>query len=285
METAVLRKLTLFGVICGLAGLTLLGAMTVQDGKREWKAYQEEYKERLLKEIDPDANPDLHERVAGMKPEIKQIVIDELDSIDRCTTCHMGIEDPLFTNAEQPLTTHPNPQLLELHPVETFGCTICHGGQGTATTYDGASHQTIAHWPEPMVRKSLMQSRCGHCHENYERIGAEKLVQGRNLFEKLHCSGCHKVNPGDGAIAPSLTDFADKDPGHFDFTHLDGDDSKQNWVLEHFHNPQKVSPGSPMRIYAMNKSQIEALTTYVLSLTERAFPLNYYSRKDLVFLD
>ncbi len=40
-----------------------------------------------------------------------------------------------------------------------------------------------------------------------------------------------------------------------------------------------------MRIYAMNESQIEALTTYVLSLSERAFPLNYYSRKDLVVLE
>jgi cbb3-type cytochrome oxidase cytochrome c subunit len=61
-----------------------------------------------------------------------------------------------------------------------------------------------------------------------------------------------------------------------------GDHSKQNWVLEHFQNPTKVTPGSPMRIYAMNDQQIEALTTYVLSLSERVFTRPYYPKEELV---
>ncbi len=278
MERDVLRKLTTLCVICGLATLALLGATAIRDGQREWKHHQEEYRELLLNKIDRGVNPGLHERVAGMKPEIKQVMVEGLGVVDRCTTCHMGIEDTLFTSAKQPLATHPNPSLLEHHPVETFGCTICHGGQAAATTYDRASHQTMAHWPDPMVNKSLMQSRCGYCHKDYQAIGTDKLALGQRLFKELHCAGCHKVNPGDGAVAPSLTAFADKDTGFFDFTHIDGDHSKQNWVMEHFRNPQKVTPGSPMRIYAMNDYQIEALTTFVLSLTERPFTRQYYPK-------
>jgi cytochrome c2 len=281
MGRAVLLKLTSLCIVCGLAGLALLGATAMRDGKREWKDYQEGYKRLLLEKIDRGANQALYARVEGMKPEIKQVVIEEFGAVDRCTTCHMGIEDALFASARQPFTTHPIPGLLEKHPVEKFGCTICHGGQGMATTYEGASHQTIAHWPDPMVEKSLMQSRCGYCHIDYEAIKADKLVDGKKLFKDLHCSGCHEVAPGDGSMAPALAAFADKDTGLFDFTHIDGDHSRQNWVLEHFRNPQKVTPGSPMSIYALNDEQVKALTTYVLSLSEKDFPLHFYVRKEL----
>lgn len=282
MERAVLRKMTSLCAVFGLCVLVLLGTTTVHDGNREWKQYQEEYQARLLEKVDQNANPILYERVATMKPEVKQIVVEGLETVDRCTTCHLGIDDPLFADAMQPLKTHPNFALLETHPVKTFGCTICHGGQGTATTFEGASHQTITHWPDPMVDEAFMQSRCGYCHTNYEAIKADKMLLGQKLFKDLHCSGCHKVNPGDGSMAPVLSNFADKDSGHFDFTHIEGEHSRQNWVLEHFRDPQKVSPGSPMRIYAMNDEQVDALTTYVLSLSEKVFPLNFYTKADML---
>jgi mono/diheme cytochrome c family protein len=282
MERAVLRKLTSLCIISGLVCLILLGITAIRDGKREWKDYQQEYRRLLLGKISRDINPVLYERVSGMKPEIKQIVVNEFGAVDRCPTCHLGIEDTLFTMAKQPHTTHPNPELLAKHPVEKFGCTICHGGQGAATTYDGASHQTIAHWPDPMVEKRFMQSRCGYCHKDYEAIGADDLALGQKLFEDLYCAGCHKVDAGDGSMAPELSAFADKDTGHFDFTHIDGARSRQNWALEHFLSPSRVTPGSVMRSYAMNDRQVEALTTYVLSLTERVFVRSYYPKEDLV---
>ena len=285
MERASLRKFIALCVICGVASLALLGVATYQDEKREWKDYQQEYKTLLLGKIDRADNPVFYDRVADMQPEIKQILLDSLGVVDRCTTCHMGIEDSLFAETLQPLTTHPNPQLLESHPVETYGCTICHGGKGMGTTYAGAIHKTSAHWPDPMVKKGFMQSRCGYCHTNYAEIEADELVLGQKLFKDLHCSGCHKVAPGDGVMAPVLTDFADKGTGHFDFTYIDGDHSRQNWVMEHFNNPQKVTPGSPMRIYAMNNDQIAALTTYVLSLTERNFTRQYYPKEKAVVVE
>ncbi len=275
MDREVLRKLTLLCVICGCAAIALLGLTAFRDGKREWKDYQAQYRKLLLQKMTRERNPAFYDRVAGMKPEVKQVVIDEWGTIDRCMSCHMGTDDPLFADADAPLKTHPFPELLKKHPVEKFGCTICHGGQGLATTYEGASHKTIANWPFPMVPKSLMQSRCGYCHKDFEAIGADKLIKGRELYQAMHCSGCHQIDGQGGAVGPDLSAFADKDPSNFSYQNLEGSHSKQRWVMEHFRNPQKVSPGTPMRTYAMNNEQIECLTSYVLSLNQRNLQRQY----------
>lgn len=275
MEKEVLRKLTSFCVICAVAGFALVGLTAIRDGKREWKHYQVGYKELLLTKISRDRNPVLYERIADMQPEVKQQVISEWGTVDRCTTCHMGIDDPLFAGAKQPLATHPYPELMKHHPVEKFGCTICHGGQGLATTYEGAAHNTIDNWADPMVAKGLMQSRCGICHKDYEAIGADRLIAGREIYKEMHCSGCHKIGSEGGNIGPDLSAFADKDPSSFSYENVDGDRSKQNWVREHFRNPQKVSPGSAMRAYAMNDDQIDCLASFVLSQSQRDFSRQY----------
>lgn len=279
MDKSVLRKLASLCIICGVAALALLGLTAFRDESREWKQHQAGYRELLLKKISRDKNPALYERVAGMKPEVRQVVVDEWKTVDRCTTCHLGIDDPLFAGAKQPLRTHPNPELLKIHPVEKFGCAICHGGQGLATTFEGAAHKTIDHWPDPMVKKELIQSRCGICHKDFEAIGADMLIEGRELYKEMHCAGCHQIDGQGGAVGPDLSAFADKDPGNFSYDALDkGSRSKQAWVIEHFKDPKKVSPGSPMRTYAMNDHQIECLTSYVLSLNQREYPRQYTPR-------
>jgi len=275
MEKAVLHRLTTLCAICGVVFLILLGIMSLRDETREWKPYQTAYRDQLLGKISRDRNPALYQRVAGMSPAISQLVIDEWGAVDRCTTCHMGIEDPLFAGAKQPLAAHPRPELLKYHPVEKYGCTICHGGQGTATTYAGAAHKAIRHWPEPMVAKGLMQARCGVCHKDFAAIGADRLIRGREIYKEMHCAGCHLVDGQGGAVGPELSAFADKDPGAFTYDHLEGEHSKQNWVMEHFRNPQKVSPGSPMLLPAMNEDQLQCLASFVMSLSQRNLSKKY----------
>lgn len=275
MEKAVMCKLTSLCIICGVVGIVLLGITAFRDTEREWKHYQKGYKELLLKKISRGSNPAFYDRVAGMKPEVRQVVIDEWGTVDRCISCHTGVEDPLFTGGKQPFATHPNPALLKMHPVERFGCTICHGGQGLATTFEGAAHKTIANWAVPMVTKGLMQSRCGICHKDFEAIGADRLIKGREIYKEMHCAGCHQINRQGGAVGPDLSAFGDKDPGSFSYDADKGGHSKQAWVVEHFKDPQKVSPGSPMRAYAMNDDQIECLASYVLSLSQRDLPRRF----------
>jgi cytochrome c551/c552 len=76
--------------------------------------------------------------------EIQQIV-DDWDSkmeVDRCTTCHMGVDSANYTDLSVPrkFRTHPMRNMLfTTHAVEKFGCTSCHQGQGRAT------EETFAH--------------------------------------------------------------------------------------------------------------------------------------------
>jgi hypothetical protein len=85
---------------------------------------------------------------------------------DRCRTCHGAIDrvepgnipsfpfgHPDTTNVSDwvvdnkfpnPYATHPNPDLYltsaSPHPLGKFGCTICHDGQGSGTSFKNASH-------------------------------------------------------------------------------------------------------------------------------------------------
>src|SRR3989338_1772476 len=71
--------------------------------------------------------------------QVRQVVLDDLvddyhfakvQKVDRCVTCHLGIDQKGFEKAPQPFTTHPKPELYlrsaSPHPVEKFGCTVCH---------------------------------------------------------------------------------------------------------------------------------------------------------------
>ena len=63
------------------------------------------------------------------------------------------------------------------HPMNSFGCTICHGGQGSGTDFTYASHtpdtreqaeewkkehdwHEIHHWDFPMLPKRFIESGC-----------------------------------------------------------------------------------------------------------------------------
>ncbi len=78
---------------------------------------------------------------------------------DRCTTCHLGIEDPLFAGAEKLVfRTHPDYEnIFKRHPAEKFGCTVCHGGQGSELSPD---HKSI-------LKGEMVQASCVRCHQGH----------------------------------------------------------------------------------------------------------------------
>jgi cytochrome c551/c552 len=89
-----------------------------------------------------DAGDVIHSLVGPY--QIQQVVFGWMDAerdvdreqVDRCTTCHMGAAAAGYTDASIPrqFRTHPyRSTLMAAHPVETFGCTSCHQGQGRAT--------------------------------------------------------------------------------------------------------------------------------------------------------
>jgi len=96
-----------------------------------------------------------------------------IEEVDRCQTCHRGTDSGFYTDPAVPseFRTHPyRDYLLTTHPVDRFGCTPCHRGQGRSTEQTfghsrGAPHLAEHHgdldvswhmegdhyWEEPML--------------------------------------------------------------------------------------------------------------------------------------
>jgi len=176
---------------------------------------------------------------------------------DRCRSCHAGIDRveagnvPSFpfghpsgaglsnmvleNKYPNPYATHPNPDLYltaaSPHPTQKFGCTICHDGQGSGTSFKDASHTpndpylsetwhekyhyAANHfWDFPMQPERLRESTCIKCHHSVVELGvhptygasAPKLYKGYNLIKEYGCFGCHEIQGFDGTrpIGPDL---------------------------------------------------------------------------------
>jgi cbb3-type cytochrome oxidase cytochrome c subunit len=82
-----------------------------------------------------------------------------------------------------------------------------------------------------------------------------KLVaQGKAVYEKNGCAGCHKIGTQGGAVGPPL-DTAGR-------LHPDLD-----WQVRHLKNPSAVVPGSTMPPYnQLSETDMKALATFLLSL-------------------
>ena len=96
------------------------------------------------------------DEVTHWRPEVKQVYIEDAKVADRCQTCHLGVDNPLFADAPQPFRTHPG-KLLRSHEVNRFGCTLCHDGQGLATDLE-AAHGNEENWPRPLLPRGVLQS-------------------------------------------------------------------------------------------------------------------------------
>jgi cytochrome c2 len=135
--------------------------------------------------------------------------------VDRCITCHLAIDKKGYEDAPEPFTTHPHLELYlgsaSPHPINKIGCTICHGGVGSAVGFNSCAHvpddeAEAKRWkreydwsqPEdvdnPMLPLKYAQASCLKCHGTQEHIDfAPKLDRGRELMVTRGCVGCHKV--------------------------------------------------------------------------------------------
>jgi cytochrome c551/c552 len=131
-------------------------------------------------------------------PGIRQIHIKDVDLVDRCETCHLGIREPVtLTKAavggEAAFTSHPNRELLKVHDPERFGCTPCHGGNGVALTSVVKAHGYNRFWLWPMHHRENVQAGCQQCHSR-EIVTemADSLNTGREIFRLRGCIACHR---------------------------------------------------------------------------------------------
>ena len=96
-------------------------------------------------------------------PEFDRNNFDQaIDRVDRCTSCHTGINKAGFEDSRSPYTTHPKrEEILGKHPPEKFGCTPCHGGQGPAVNSVEVAHGNFSRRRGPgRERRVHRDARC-----------------------------------------------------------------------------------------------------------------------------
>lgn len=237
--------------IVATASLFLVVFVLWKEATADWRAVQEEYTRwTSLRTQLPGGEP--------VKPGIRQVYLPKLDRTDRCQSCHLGVEDAAKA-APEPFSLHPG-DFLENHPPERFGCTVCHGGQGIATTYRAAAHTPIAHWEEPMLPRGLIEANCGQCHLGVQLNGAPWLSEGRGLLESEGCAACHEIP---GVIRNQ--DFAPS---------LDGIGTKVNlpWLKSWLADPESYLDYPRMPKFRLNEEQIEALVAFLWKHTSSPAP-------------
>ena len=201
---------------------------TIDEYYPEWVSYQEKYIEMQTERSAADRK----EFVLATPLKVRQIWLPKWNRADRCVTCHMGVDNPLMVGEENPYKAHPiltkngwkkTYSLDEYkkrlrHDFPVFGCTICHEGQGRATTKLDAHGMENLYDPyteseanergilRPMLPVEITQASCGKCHDPKDRFpGAPELMRGQALAEEYECIGCHTIKKEGGKDGPELT--------------------------------------------------------------------------------
>ncbi|MGH7858416.1 MAG: c-type cytochrome, partial [Candidatus Binatia bacterium] len=178
--------------------------------------------------------------------------------VDRCISCHAGIDKEGFEEAPHPYRTHPERQaLLTAHPPEKFACTPCHEGQGAAVNSIEMAHGEVMFWEKPLLRGEEVQASCIGCHDDVRRIPHANMISaGERLFEQLGCHGCHLVEGYDGLarVGPSLRNVAAKDD--------------PEWMVSWIQNPHEFRPRTKMPWFLLDREESTQAAAFLLKVSK-----------------
>ncbi len=234
-----------FGTL-SLVLLLLLTIVPAKDFFRQWRGYQKRYL-RLIR-----GRGDATSLARGFQGGQQQIWLPELDVVDRCTTCHVGLREASLVNVKvQPFRPHPSIP----HKLTEFGCVLCHEGQGAATTVEEA-HFSTKSWETPILPARYLEAGCGQCH--LDRLtGTPQLNQGRDTLARYGCVRCHTIKTPDGTTLtgtddpPSLAHIADK--------------TSREWIAGWLKNPQAYAGSATMPNFQLKDDEIRDISAFLIS--------------------
>jgi cytochrome c1 len=164
----------------------------------------------------------------------------------------VGLKEPTLTDvAQQPYRKHP----VIPHNLDQFGCTVCHRGQGAATTVAEAHSSTLA-WEQPILPAKYIESSCGQCHRG-PLPGTPQLNLGRKLLSRSGCVHCHTVKLPDGSTMkatddpPSLSHIADK--------------TTREWIYAWLKDPQAYAVTSTMPNFKLSDADARDISAFLIA--------------------
>jgi len=233
----------------GAVSLIFLMSLAIAPAKNffsEWRHYQHGYLKMIRDRSDANT---LQRRFQG---GIQQIWLPELGVVDRCTSCHVGMKEASLADvASQPYRRHP----FIPHKLDQFGCTVCHRGQGAATTVAEAHNSTLA-WEQPILPAKYIESSCGQCHRG-PLTGTPVLNQGRNMLSRYGCVHCHTVKLPDGGVMqaddnpPSLSHIADK--------------TTREWIYAWLKDPQAYAATATMPNFKLSDEDARDMSAFLIA--------------------
>ncbi len=239
-------------LVAGALLLLLGNAMIfVKNYKTDWRDYQKEYFAKVIEQTDDEQ---LKEIMASRKPRIEQLIVNEFgeDRVDRCLTCHLGIDDDRFATAEQPFKTHPS--VPGKHDLRAMGCTICHEGNGRGLTTRDAHGHKDEYWMTPLLIGDYTESACAKCHPAPYLAETPHLKKGAELYKTKACYGCHKIEGiSEGILGVELTHVGEK--------------WKPDYLMESLVDPKANNLESLMPKMKLTEEEKKALLIYLESLT------------------
>jgi len=240
-------RLWFWFAISSVVCLVVLAISPVKDYFSEYRHYQGLFQKKLL------ATAGSQKELKAARSEsvrIRQIWIPALGNrVDRCTSCHLGVDMASMSGEEQPFREHPRtPHVPD--DQSRFGCVACHRGQGRATSAAEA-HGDVSDWSSPILPVRYTEASCGTCHEGDHVPEAPLLTRGRALLRKVGCFGCHDLQGHDSwkSPAPDLAGLATK--------------TYPAWLRAWLANPRSLSSKTFMPNFHLEPDEIDALVAYL----------------------
>lgn len=216
------KHLLLWSSLAALA--VLVWAAVHENFFRDWRVSQHEVQAELSAS-----------QAEAFDIQLRQIVSRDVGSTDRCVSCHVGMAP-----GESGIEGHPiyGRHADVVHDPASYGCVVCHGGQGRATDKADA-HGKVPHWPNPMLPKEYLFAGCGSCHSHLSVPNMAQLEQGKIYFEQADCLACHRVDGRGGTLRPGGA-------GGFegpDLSRVGARGFKANWYESHLEQKKKAASG------------------------------------------